>query len=89
MANYNTFAVCDCKKHKNLLITSSARKAKDKLCIGIKVEIWNNNTYIETVYSRKAKDLDKYIIQEKQYIAKKQANVQRRNEQRRRKNHGL
>ena len=53
----------------------------------IKVEVWNENTHIETVYSRKAKDLDKYITLEKQYIAKKQANAQRRNEQRRRKNH--
>lgn len=89
MAKYNTFVVCDCRRCKNLLVTSSARKAKGKLCTGIKVEVWNENTHVETVYSRKAKDLDKYITLEKQYIAKKQANAQRRNEQRRRKNHGL
>lgn len=89
MAKYSTFVVCDCRRRKNLLVTSSARKAKGELCVGIKVEVWNENTHIETIYSRKAKDLDKYITLEKQYIAKKQANAQRRNEQRRRKNHGL
>lgn len=89
MAKYNTFVVCDCRRRKNLLVTSSARKAKGELHTGVKVEVWNENTHIETVYSRKIKDLDKYIALEKQYIAKKQANTQRRNEQRRRKNHGL
>lgn len=89
MAKYNTFVVCDCRKHKNILVTSSARKAKEKLCTGIKVEVWNGNTHIETIYSRKAKDIYKYIELEKRYIAKKQANAQIRNDQRRRKNHGL
>lgn len=89
MTKYNTFVVCDCRKRKNILVTSSARKAKCELCTGTKVEVWNENAYVETVYSRKAKDLDKYIALEKQHIAKKQANAQRRNELRRRKNHGL
>lgn len=89
MAKYNTFVVCDCRKHKNLLVTSSARKAKENLYTGIKVEVWNGNTHVETIYSRKAKDIYKYIELEKQYIAKKQVNAQIRNDQRRRKNHGL
>ena len=89
MAKYNTFVVCDCRKHKNILVTSSARKAKENLYTGIKVEVWNGNTYVETIYSRKAKDIYKYIELEKQYIAKKQVNAQIRNDQRRRKNHGL
>ena len=89
MAKYNTLVVYDCRRRKNILVTSSARKAKGELCAGIKVEVWNENVHIETVYSSKAKDLDKYIALEKQYIAKKQANAKIRNEQRRRKNCGL
>ena len=89
MAKYNTFVVYDCRRRKNILVTSSARKAKGELCAGIKAEVWNENVHIETVYSSKAKDLDKYIALEKQYIAKKQANAKIRNEQRRRKNCGL
>ena len=85
MANYNTFVVYNCKKRHVILVTSSARKAKQDLCVGVKVEVWNENSHIETIYSKKAKDFDKYIVLEKQYIAKKQANAERRNEQKRRR----
>lgn len=87
MAKYNTFVVYDCKKRKNLLVTSSARKAKGELHVGIKVEVWNENTYMETIYARTMRGLDKYIQEEKQYIAKKQAKAELRNK--RRKGHGL
>lgn len=87
MAKYNTFVVYDCKRRKNLLVTSSARKAKGELHVGVKVEVWNENTYIETVYARTMRGLDKYVSEEKQYIAKKQAKAELRNK--RRKNHGL
>lgn len=87
MAKYNTFVVYDCKKRKNLLVTSSARKAKGELHVGVKVEVWNENTYIETVYARTMRGLDRYISEEKQYIAKKQAKAELRNK--RRKGNGL
>lgn len=87
MAKYNTFVVYDCKRRKNLLVTSSARKAKGELHVGVKVEVWNENTYIETVYARTMRGLDRYISEEKQYIAKKQAKAELRNK--RRKGHGL
>lgn len=87
MAKYNTFVVYDCKRRKNLLVTSSARKAKSELHVGIKVEVWNENAHIETVYSKTMRGLDKYISEEKQYIAKKQAKAELRNK--RRKGHGL
>ena len=87
MAKYNTFVVYDCKRRKNLLVTSSARKAKGELHVGIKVEVWNENVHMETVYARTMRGLDKYIQEEKQYIAKKQAKAELRNK--RRKGYGL
>lgn len=87
MAKYNTFVVYNCKKRKNLLVTSSARKANGELHVGIKIEVWNENTHIETIYFRTARNLNKYIDKEKQYIAAKQAKAELRNK--RRKGHGL
>lgn len=86
MAKYNTFVVIDCKKRKNLLVTSSARKAKAEMHIGVKIEVWNENTYIETIYNRILKNIDKYITMEKQFIAEKQRKATERNK--RRKGHG-
>ncbi len=81
MANYNTFVVIDCKKRKLILVTSSARKANKYLRTGIKIEIWNNNEKLETLYeSTKKKEiypLQPYIDMEKQYIAKKQKRKQK------------
>ncbi len=42
MAKYNTFVVYSCKKQHIILVTSSARKAKQDLCVGVKVEVWND-----------------------------------------------
>ena len=86
MAKYNTFVVCDCKKRRNLLVTSSARKAETELVKGFKVEVWNENAHIETVYYNHAECLDKYIKVEKQYIAEKQKRATERNKQRRSRN---
>mgnify|MGYP003290533821 CR=1 FL=1 len=76
---YNTFVVCDCKRRKNVLITSSARKAKRELRVGIKIEVWSENTHIETVYMKNSKGFDKYIELEKQYIGEKQKKAELRN----------
>lgn len=85
MANYSTFAVFDCKVRKPILVTSSARKARHELHTGIRIDVWNGNNHIETIYSRQIKSLDKYISLEKQYIAAKQEKANLKN-QRRRKN---
>ncbi len=82
MANYNTFAVINCKKRKIILITSSARKVKSIMQKGIKVEVWNNNCHIETIYFKNIKYLDKYIEQEKHYIKTKQKEAEKRNKRR-------
>lgn len=87
MAKYNTFVVYDCKGRKNLLVTSSARKAKAELHVGIKIEVWNENTFIEKIYFKTRRNLERYISEEKQYIAMKQAKAEYRNK--RRKGHGL
>lgn len=87
MAKYNTFVVYDCKKRKNVLVTSSARKAKCELHTGIKVEVWSENTLVEIIYAKFLKSIDKYVSLEKQYIANKQAEAELRNK--RRKNRGI
>lgn len=87
MANYNTFVVCDCKRYKNILVTSSARKAKNELHTGVKVEVWNENTFVEKIYFKTRINLEKYISEEKQYITNKQVKAELRNK--RRKGSGL
>lgn len=83
MTNYNTFIVYDCKKRKNILVTSSARKAKKLLRIGIKVEVWNQNNLINVIYLKNANDINKYVSIEKQYVAEKQAKAELKNKRRR------
>lgn len=87
MAKYNTFVVCDCKKRKNLLVTSSARKAKSNIQTGIKVEVWNENVRIEVIYAKTMENIDKYVLEEKKYITIKQHEAELKN--RRRKSYGL
>lgn len=76
MANYNTFVVYDCKARKNVLVTSSARKASKLLAKGYKVEVWNGNRKLETLYEhhkkRENNPLGPYISLEKEFIADKQ-----------------
>lgn len=87
MAKYNTFVVVDTKKRKTLLVTSSARKANTLLTTGVRVEVWNDNERLETVYERdkwrESNPLEPYIEQEKAYIRAKQAAAEQRNTQRR------
>lgn len=73
MAKYNTFVVYNCNKRHNILVTSSARKAKQELHVGVKVEVWNENTHIETIYAKQQNEINKYINVEKQFIAEKAA----------------
>lgn len=91
MANYNTFVVIDYKKHKNLLVTSSARKANKLFKTGVKIEVWNENELVEVIYfakSKYSKDyIWRYILKEKEYIGNKQKQAEERNK--RRKRHAL
>lgn len=83
----NTFVVVDCKDRKNVLVTNSARKAKDRLYVGAKIEVWNSNgVHMETIYSRNIGKINKYISLQKQFIGEKQRKAEQRN---RRKNNEL
>lgn len=82
MARYNTFLVLS-TKGKPLLVTSSARKARQLLQPGIRVEVWSANARAETIYTRTRKELDKYVAAERDYIRAKQAAAEMRNKKRR------
>ena len=74
------FVVIDCKDRKNILITKSARGARDRLYIGSKIEVWSKSgTLIETIYFRNINKICKYVRLEKQFIGKKQAKAEQRN----------
>lgn len=79
MANYNTFIVVDCNSRKSILTTSSARKAKAELKVGIRIDVWNNNEKMETIYSKHPEKMKPYVIAEKEYIRKKQSQAEARN----------
>ena len=82
MANYNTFIVVDCNSRKSILTTSSARKSARLLEKGIRIDIWNNNKKIKTVYSTDRTPLKPYIELEKDYIRRKQKRAEERNKRR-------
>lgn len=84
MAEYNTFLVMS-TRGKPLLVTSSARKARKLLAPGARVEVWNRNTKEETIYTRTAYLLDRYVAAEKEYIRTKQEAAERRNRKRRKR----
>lgn len=83
MANYNTFIAQDTKGGRTMLVTSSARKVKAILAPGVRVEVWSENLKIETIYTKTAALLEKYVQSEKQYIKEKQAKAEQRNKARR------
>ena len=87
MAKYNTFVVIDTKRRKTILVTSSARKANSLLATGIRIEVWNDNNKLESIYERdkrrEANPLGPYIEQEREYIRARQEASTMRNTQRR------
>ena len=83
MANYNTFIAQETKGGKTMLVTSSARKVKQLLAPGIRVEVWSNNHKAETIYTKTQALLEKYIEDEREYIRQKQAKAEKRNKARR------
>lgn len=85
MANYNTFSLIDTKTRKILLITSSARKCKKAFIKGHRIEVWSCNALVNTIYNKNLTDIDKYVQQEKQYIAEKQRKAEARNKKRKQK----
>ena len=85
MANYNTFIVVDCNSRKSILTTSSARKANFMLATGYRVDVWNNNDKVCSIYQKTREAMKPYIQAEKEYIRQKQARAEARNKARKRK----
>ena len=83
MANYNTFIAQETKGGKTMLLTSSARKVKQLLAPGVRIEVWSANQKTETIYTKTSALLEKYIEDERQYIREKQAKAEKRNQARR------
>ena len=83
MANYNTFVVQQTKTGKTLLVTSSARKVKPLMAVGVRTEVWNGNRKVETIYARTIGNLRRYVAAERDYIRAKQAAAEHRNKMRR------
>lgn len=79
MANYNTFIVVDCTSRKNILTTSSARKASRLLQKGFRIDVWSRNEKVETIYADDRRPMKPYIEAEKEYIRKKQERAEERN----------
>jgi len=83
MANYNTFVVVDCNSKKIILTTSSARKARQELYVGRRIEVWNDNLQVKKIYQRNKEELNSYVKIEKEYIGRKQREAEQRNKARR------
>ena len=79
----NVFVVINCKQRKTIIATLSARKAKSMLQKGLKVEVWIDNIHIETIYSKESQKFKPFVLQEKQWIGKKQKKAEERNRYRR------
>lgn len=78
---YNTFVLTECKTGRNIIVTSSARKANDLLCKGRRIEVWNSNEKVETIYRKNKGErnpMRPYIEAEREYIRQKQHNAERR-----------
>ena len=88
MANYNTFGLVDTKTRKILLITSSARKCKKAFSKGHRIEVWNGNALVKTIYNKNLSEIDEYTQLEKSYIAEKQRKAEARNKRRKLKQKG-
>lgn len=88
MSDYNIFVVYDCVKRKPILVTSSARKAKQALHKGIRIDVWNNEENMACIHSKDSFMLERYITLEKQYIARKQEYATKRNKRRKHKSGG-
>lgn len=84
MAKYNTFVLIGTKSRRVLLVTSSARKARDGMVDRVKCEIWNENERVQTIYCKDGLNpFLPFVADEKNYIREKQAERERKNRLRR------
>lgn len=81
----NVFVVVNCNKRKVVCVTSSARRARDFLRTGFKIEVWADNCLSETIYSKDSDVIRHYVSLEKEYIGRKQKAAEERNKRKRMK----
>ena len=55
------FSIYDCNKRKVVLVTHSAKRAKECLSKGFKVEVWNGQRLLQTLYKKDEATLDIWI----------------------------
>lgn len=82
--SYNTFVVSECKTNRVLLVTSSARKARNELRTGHRIEVWSCNQKVKhiTVKCKEQNPLQPYLDAEREYIGMKQHRAEERNKRR-------
>lgn len=78
----NIFVVVDCKKRRPVLATNSARKAMEKMSLGMRIEVWNSSRCVDIVYCKNSYQMDSYVQREKEYIEMKQKQAEERNRKR-------
>jgi hypothetical protein len=61
MDNSIAFSIYDCNKRKVVLVTHSAKRAKESLNKGFKVEVWNGQRLLQTLYKKDEATLDVWI----------------------------
>jgi hypothetical protein len=59
--NSIAFSIYDCNKRKVVLVTHSALKASEYLRTGFKIEVWNGQKLLQTLYRKDADALDVWI----------------------------
>lgn len=85
-SGYNTFVVVNCRTRKIELVTSSARKANDRLKTGWRVEVWNCNQLVERIHATEKGErfpMRPYIEAEREFIGERQRRREMRNSKRR------
>lgn len=82
MAKYNTFVVCNSRTGKTILVTSSARKARNELRLGRRIEVWNGNRQEHKIIWRNRERIKPYIQAERDYIGRRQLAAEMKNKAR-------
>ena len=61
MDNSIAFSIYDCNKRKTILVTHSALTAKQYLKTGFKVEVWNGQKLLQTLYRNDTYTFDIWV----------------------------
>jgi hypothetical protein len=81
--SYYAFVLCRCKDGKVQYFTNSARKARNLLEPGLRIEVWNDMGKSESIRAGEKNKLNRYVTLEKEYIKEKQRKAEEKNRRRR------